>query len=151
MVRIFVTVCWGLPSAQRQTLVTIHAFQVETTRIVDDCLDTGVARTKLDWWRAEIDRPFAGDPQYPVTRALHPRLSLFNLPEEYFWKMLDGVTMDLDYDAYPSFTELTLYVHRRGSIPDLLAAEVLGYQEPTRYTTLCSRSWGIATALRATL
>ena len=34
--------------------------------------------------------------------------------------------MDLDYDAYPSFTELTLYVHRHGSIPVLLSSEVLG-------------------------
>ncbi len=119
----------GLPLAQRQTLVAIHAFQVETTRIVDECRETGVARIKLDWWRTEIDRLFAGDPQHPVTRALHLRLSSFNLPEEYFREMLDGVAMDLDYDAYPSFTELTLYVHRRGSIPALLAAEILGYQD----------------------
>ena len=37
--------------------------------------------------------------------------------------------MDLDYDAYPSFTELTLYVHRHGSIPVLLSSEVLGYAD----------------------
>ncbi len=35
----------GLPLAQRQILVAVHAFQVETTRIVDDCRDIGVART----------------------------------------------------------------------------------------------------------
>ncbi|HRD47994.1 MAG: squalene/phytoene synthase family protein [Candidatus Competibacter sp.] len=119
----------GLPLAQRQTLVAVHAFQVETTRIVDECRDAGIARTKLDWWRTEIDRLFAGDPQHPVTRALQRRLTLFNLPEEYFREMLDGVAMDLDYDAYPSFAELTLYVHRRGSIPALLTAEILGYQD----------------------
>lgn len=119
----------GLPLAQRQILVAVHAFQVETTRIVDDCRDIGVARTKLDWWRNEIDRLFAGNPQHPVTRALQLRLTRFNLPEEYFREMLDGVIMDLDYDAYPSFTELTLYVHRRGSIPALLVAEILGYQD----------------------
>lgn len=119
----------GLPLAQRQTLIAVHAFQVETTRIVDECRDAGIARTKLDWWRTEIDRLFAGDPQHPVTRALQRRLTLFNLPEEYFREMLDGVAMDLDYDAYPSFAELTLYVHRRGSIPALLTAEILGYQD----------------------
>jgi phytoene/squalene synthetase len=30
----------GLPLAQRQTLVAVHAFQIETTRIVDECRDT---------------------------------------------------------------------------------------------------------------
>lgn len=119
----------GLPPEQRQTLVAIQALQLETARIVEECRDDGIARTKLDWWRAEIGRLFAGDPQHPVTRALQPQLAGFNLPEEYFRELLDGVAMDLDYDAYPSFTELTLYVHRRGSIPALLTAEILGYQD----------------------
>lgn len=119
----------GLPMASRQTLIAIRAFYVETTQIVEECRDPGVARTKLDWWRAELGRLFAGEPQHPVTRALQPRLATFNLPEEYFREILDGVAMDLDYDAYPSFTELTLYIHRHGSVPALLAAEILGYRD----------------------
>ncbi|MDG4551080.1 MAG: squalene/phytoene synthase family protein [Candidatus Contendobacter sp.] len=119
----------GLPLGQRQALTALRAFQLETAQIVSECHDPGVARAKLDWWRTEIERLFAGEPQHPVTRALRPRLSQFDLPEEYFREILDGVAMDLDYDAYPSFTELTLYVHRRGSTPALLTAEVLGYRD----------------------
>jgi len=119
----------GLPLGQRQALTALQAFQLETAQIVSECHDPGVARAKLDWWRTEIGRLFADEPQHPVTRALRPRLSQFNLPEEYFREMLDGVAMDLDYDAYPGFTELTLYVHRRGGAPALLAAEILGYQD----------------------
>jgi phytoene synthase len=119
----------GLPLAQRQSLIALRAFQLETTQIAQECRDPGVARTKLDWWRAETGRLFAGEPRHPITHALHARLTRFNLPEEYFREILDGVAMDLEYDAYPSFAELTLYVHRRGSIPALLAAEILGYQD----------------------
>ena len=119
----------GLPLGQRQALSALQAFQLETARIVGERHDPGVAHAKLDWWRAEISRLFAGEPQHPVTRALQPGLGRFNWPEEYFREMLDGAAMDLDYDAYPGFTELTLYVHRRGSTPALLAAEVLGYQD----------------------
>ena len=120
----------GLPLGQRQALVALQAFQLETTQIISECHDPEVARTKLDWWRTEIGRLFAGEPpQHPVTRALRPRLAGFNLPEEYFREILDGVAMDLDYGAYPSFAELTLYLHRRGSTPALLAAEILGYQD----------------------
>jgi phytoene synthase len=119
----------GLPIVQRQTLAAVQAFYLETSRIPEECHDPGVARTKLDWWRTELGRLFAGDPQHPITHALQPRLATFNLPEEYFREILDGVAMDLDYDAYPIFTELTLYLHRHGSVPALLATEISGYQD----------------------
>lgn len=119
----------GLPLAQRQVLTAIQAFVLETGQIPEECRDLGVARTKLDWWRAELKRLFVGEPQHPITRALQPGLALFNLPEEYFREILDGVAMDLDYDAYPTFAELTLYVHRLGSVRALFALEVSGYQD----------------------
>mgnify|MGYP000849042142 CR=1 FL=1 len=119
----------SLPLAQRQALIAVKAFYVETMQIAEECRDPGVAWSKLDWWRAEVDRLFTGEPQHPITRALQPRLASFNLPEEYFREILDGVAMDLDYDAYPAFTEMTLYIHRCGSIPALLAAEILSYRD----------------------
>lgn len=119
----------GLPILQRQTLAAVQAFYLETSRIPQECRDPGVARAKLDWWRTELDHLFAGAPEHPITQALQPRLATFNLPEEYFREILDGVAMDLDYDAYPGFTELTLYLHRHGSIPALLAADIMGYQD----------------------
>lgn len=119
----------GLAPAQRQALNAVQAFTLETSRIAEECRDPSVARDKLGWWRVEVGRLFAGDPQHPITRALHPQLAAFNLPEEYFREMLDGAAMDLEYDAYPSFNELTLYLHRLGSTPVLLSAEILGYQD----------------------
>ena len=38
--------------------------------MADEVSDTGVARTKLAWWRTEVANLFAGHPQHPVTRAL---------------------------------------------------------------------------------
>lgn len=119
----------GLSHARRQALCAIQAFCLETAQVVAECRDPGVARTKLDWWRAELDGLFVGESRHPVTRALQPHLHLFNLPEEYFKEILDGVAMDLDYDAYPTFNELTLYIHRCGSVAALLAAEVSGYRD----------------------
>jgi phytoene synthase len=119
----------GLPLARRQALCAIQAFCLETAQAMAECRDPGVARTKLDWWRAELDSLFVGESRHPVMRALQPHLHLFNLPEEYFREILDGVAMDLDYDAYPTFNELMLYLHRRGSVVALLAAEVSGYRD----------------------
>jgi phytoene synthase len=119
----------GLPLERRQAWIAIRAFQLEISQIIEECRDPGVARIKLDWWRNELGCLFAGEPHHPVSLALQTPLNAFNLPEEYFREMLDGAAMDLDYDVYPTFTELTLYVHRLGSVPALLATEVLGYQD----------------------
>jgi phytoene synthase len=119
----------GQPPALRQTLIAVQAFYLETTQIAEECHDPSVARDKLDWWRTEAGHLFNGEPHHPVTCALRPQLAAFNLPEEYFREILDGVAMDLEYDVYPSFTELTLYLHRLGSTPALLTVEILGYQD----------------------
>ena len=119
----------GLALPQRQALTALQAFCVQTTRIPQECQELANAHSKLDWWRSEVERLFAHAPQHPVSKALHPYLATYNLQEEYFREMLDGVAMDLEYDLYPSFSALTLYLHRRGSVPALLAAEISGYQE----------------------
>lgn len=136
----------GLPLKRRQALLGLRAFCLETAQIVTECQDAGVARSKLDWWQTEVTRLFAGEPQHPVTRALQGPLADCNLPEEYFREILDGVAMDLDYDAYPNFNGLMVYLHRRGNVPALLAVEVLGYQD-RRATPRFAHEAGIALML----
>lgn len=118
-----------LPPAQRAAIVALYAFCREVDDIVDDCLDASVARTKLKWWRDEVGRLFTGTPQHPVTQALAPSLQTFNLPQEHFIEVIDGMEMDLDYNAYPSFRELTLYCHRVASMVGLMSAEIFGYED----------------------
>ena len=111
----------SLPPEHRQGLTALHAFRQETANLIEECRDPQVARAKLDWWRGEIGRLFANQPQHPITRALAPHLSQHPLAIEYFREILDGTAMDLNFDAYPSFAQLALYCHRRGSVPALLA------------------------------
>ncbi|PIE83069.1 MAG: squalene synthase HpnD [Candidatus Contendobacter odensis] len=119
----------GLPLTRQRALIAVQAFYLEASRITEECHDPGVARTKHDWWRTELDRLFASHPQHPVTVALQPHLSAFNLQKVLFQDMLDGVVMDQDYTIYPSLAELTLYIHRNGSTPTLLMTEILGYND----------------------
>lgn len=118
-----------LPAAQRAAMVALYAFCREVDDVVDDCSDANVARIKLQWWRDEIGRLFQGKAQHPVTQALQPSLQTFNLPQEHFIEIIDGMEMDLDYDGYPSFKELTLYCHRVASMVGLMSAEIFGYQD----------------------
>lgn len=117
-----------LPAAQRRAITALYAFCREVDDVVDECSDTDVARRKLDWWREELERCFAGEPRHPVTKALQQPLANHNLPVEYFQEIIDGMMMDLDQSRYESFSELALYCHRVAGVVGLLSAEIFGYQ-----------------------
>lgn len=117
-----------LPEERRRAITALYAFCREVDDVVDDCADAGVARTKLAWWKDEVGRLFEGAPQHPVTRALEPAIGSFGLKKEHFLEIIDGMQMDLDYDSYPSFTELSLYCYRAAGVVGLLAARIFGYR-----------------------
>jgi phytoene synthase len=113
----------------RQAMTVLYAFCREVDDVVDGCRDPGVARVKLAWWRDELARAFGGMPQHPVSKALQPVIARYNLPQEYFIEIVDGMEMDLDYNAYRTFKELALYCYRAASVVGLMAAEIFGYQD----------------------
>src|SRR5690606_21228167 len=45
-----------LPPPRRAAITALYAFCREVDDVVDECTDPGVARTKLAWWRDELDR-----------------------------------------------------------------------------------------------
>jgi len=111
-----------LPAARRRAITALYAFCREVDDIVDECSDTGVARRKLDWWREELERCFAGEPRHPVTQALQQPLADHNLPVEYFQEIIDGMAMDLDINRYPDFATLSLYCYRVAGVVGLMSA-----------------------------
>lgn len=115
-----------LPPEKRRAITALYAFCREVDDVVDECSDADLARTKLAWWRGEIAELFHGQPQHPVTMALTPLLSTFNLQETRFNEIIDGMEMDLVRVRYANFDELRLYCHRVAGVVGLMAAEIFG-------------------------
>ncbi len=131
-----------LPPLKRRAITALYAFCREVDDVVDENLDPEVARTALNKWRQEITRLFHGSPEHPVTQALQPLLADFDLPEEHFLEIIDGMEMDLDKVQYENFAQLSLYCYRVASVVGLMAAEIFGYQD--RHTLKYAHDLGIA-------
>jgi len=118
-----------LPPNRRRAITALYAYCREVDDVVDECQDPQIAATKLAWWRLELDNLYAGKPEHPVTQALLPVLSEFNLPQEQLLEIIDGMEMDLQQSRYLDFKALSLYCYRVASVVGLLAAEIFGFTD----------------------
>jgi len=131
-----------LPPERRQAITALYAFCREVDDVVDECHDLSLAQTKLEWWRKEIARTYAGTPSHPVGHALQDVLTRFNLPQEQLLEIIDGMAMDLSQTRYLDFKGLQLYCYRVASVVGLLAAEIFGYRD--RQTLKYAHDLGLA-------
>jgi phytoene synthase len=115
-----------LSPARRRAITALYAYCREVDDIVDECPDADLAATRLREWRDEIERLYAGRPEHPVARALHPFLSEFDLPKARFLEIIDGMAMDLDRARFPDFDALRLYCDRVAGAVGLLAVKIFG-------------------------
>ena len=131
-----------LNKQQRKAITALYAFCREVDDIVDSGMDENVARIKLQWWRDEIKNLFNESPQHPVSKALLPHIKSYDLAEEYFQEIIDGMQMDLEKHHYATFEELSLYCYRVASVVGLLSAEIFGYRD--RKTLKYAHNLGMA-------
>lgn len=117
-----------LPKNQRDAMTALYAFCREVDDVVDECTDFNVAQIKLNWWKNEIANLYANTPQHPVTRALQPVVAQFNLAQEHFLEIIDGMEMDLKFNRYEDFKQLQLYCYRVASVVGLLSAQIFGFK-----------------------
>jgi phytoene synthase len=131
-----------LEPRRRQAITAFYAFCREVDDVVDECPDAGLARTKLTWWRSEVQALYEGHPTHPVTQALMESLKHFSLPQEQLQEIIDGMEMDLEQVRYADFKALHLYCYRVASVVGLLAAEIFGYKD--RQTLKYAHDLGLA-------
>jgi phytoene synthase len=118
-----------LPPERRRAITALYAFCREVDDVVDECNDASLARAKLDWWRGEIDKLFAGEPQHPVMRALAPGLQPYGITAVRMNEIIDGMQMDLDQTRYPDFAGLERYCYHAAGVVGILSAGIFGYRD----------------------
>ncbi|OJW83598.1 presqualene diphosphate synthase HpnD [Thiobacillus sp. 65-1402] len=115
-----------LPPDTRRAITAFYALCRELDDVVDECHESQLALTKLDWWREEIMRFAAGAPEHPATRALLDTAQGRNAPAALLLEIVDGMAMDLDHLRYPDFKSLNLYCYRVAGVVGEVAAAIFG-------------------------
>lgn len=134
-----------LTQQQRKAITALYAFCREVDDTVDSASEPSIASSKLDWWRHEIEQTYQGQASHPISQALTTAIEHFDLHQEYFLEIIDGMAMDLEQFSYPDFKQLALYCHRVASVVGLLSAEIFGYQN--RQTLKYAENLGMALQL----
>jgi phytoene synthase len=119
-----------LPPERRRAITALYAFCREVDDTVDECTDESIARIKLAWWRKEINNMYAGSQTHPVTQALHPHLQVYDLKEEHFQAIIDGMEMDLNQTRYLDYPALNKYCWHVASVVGILSASIFGVTNP---------------------
>ncbi len=117
-----------LNKQKRAAMTALYAFCREVDDIVDEYTELKVAQVKLAWWRDEIKNLYQGKPIHPVTKALAPFIHVFNLSENHFHEIIDGMEMDLNFNRYQDFKQLQLYCYRVASVVGILSAQIFGFK-----------------------
>ena len=115
-----------LPPARRQAMTAFYAVCREVDDVADEVTDPGVAATKLDWWRREVDTSFAGKPSHPVMKALMPHVANYSVRVEHLQAVINGCEMDLNQSRYLDYLGLQRYCHLVAGIVGEVASDIMG-------------------------
>ncbi len=115
-----------LPKPRRAAITAFYAFCREVDDVVDEVNDPSVARTKLAWWQAEVDKSFAGSPTHPVMKAMMPLAADYSIEASHLQAVIEGCQMDLEQTRYLDFPGLQRYCHMVAGIVGEVAAQIFG-------------------------
>ena len=119
-----------LPQEKRRAITALYAFCREVDDIVDEIADDMVARSKLAWWRKELQAMLNGEPTHPVTKALAPHMTTFDLQAQHLMAIIDGMEMDLNQSRYLDFNGLKNYCWHVAGVVGVLSASIFGISNP---------------------
>jgi 15-cis-phytoene synthase len=134
-----------LPPPKRAAITAFYAFCREVDDVVDEVRDTGVASTKLAWWRQQVLEAYKGEANHPVMQALLPHTRAYGIEAAHLLAVIEGCQMDLDQSRHLDFAGLARYCHLVAGVVGEVAARIFG--QTAEATTAYAHRLGLAMQL----
>jgi 15-cis-phytoene synthase len=119
-----------LDSQRRRGMCAIYAFM----RYCDDLSDSDGVRDRaaeIARWRGDLARAFEGQiPEHALWPAFMDAVARYQIPHQYFFDMIDGVSSDLEARRIRTFAELYDYCYHVASVVGLTVIHIFGFDSP---------------------
>lgn len=121
-----------LSKEKNEALNTVYAFCRKTDDIADDNGSSADEKlNKLSEWRYELGKAVSGEiSSNALLNKLNEVIKKFNIPEEPFFDLIDGMDIDLKKNRFHTFGELAEYCYKVASNVGLMCIEIFGYKNP---------------------
>jgi phytoene synthase len=120
-----------LPPHRRRAIFAVYAYCRDIDDIADGDWTTATKQARLQGWRDEVERVYAGTPTNPVARALQEPIARFGLPKAEFHALLDGMERDAKGGPIaPTDADLRSYCRQVAGAVGMLAIRIFAENDP---------------------
>ncbi len=133
-----------LPREQRDAMCAIYAFMRRADDIADT-IDNSIDKrqSELELFRQELRSSLAGNSsENLIFPAFRQTINRYNIPEQYFIDVLDGMKRDLQCFEYSTFEDLYSYCYQAASVVGMTCIHIFGFESES--APLLAEKCGIA-------
>ena len=117
-----------LPAQRRRAIYVAYAFCRYCDDSVDDAGTTEEKLARISRLRHLLAETYHGRATEPVFIGLADVADQYQIPQEYFDEVLNGVESDLIKTRYSDFDELRTYCYQVASVVGLICIHIFGYR-----------------------
>ena len=122
-----------LPKTKKRAIYTAYAF----CRRCDDAVDNDESVKEKIRLLNDLESSLTSglnndqiDLVNPIILATCAIIKEFQIPEQYFFDVIDGVRMDIDFKPFDTFVDVKRYCYKVASVIGLICIKIFGYTDP---------------------
>ncbi len=128
----FHVVSWLLPRRLHQDFYNVYSYCRWADDLGDEMGNTAESLRLLAWWRAELERMYAGKATHPVFVALRGTVERHSIPQQPFGDLIHAFEQDQTVTRYRNWDELFGYCRNSANPVGRLVLYLCGYSDAER-------------------
>jgi phytoene synthase len=120
-----------LDEARKNAMCAVYAFMRYCDDLSDD-LALENRKEALENWQRDLTAALEGEavPEHLLWPAFLDTVARFQIPHEYFYEMIEGVSSDVEPRLIETFDELYDYCYKVASVVGMTVIHIFGFEDP---------------------